>query len=83
MEDTVGSAAKILIEGYRCMTAAAKLGRVCAMNEAIRALAEIRLRERYGRDLSERELRLRLAALWLDRATMIKVFGWDPEEHGY
>jgi len=34
-------------------------------------------------DLSERELRLRLAALWLDRETMIEVFAWDPEEMGY
>jgi len=31
----------------------------------------------------ERELRLRLAALRLDRETMIGVFNWDPEVQGY
>ncbi len=31
----------------------------------------------------ERELALRLGALWLDRETMIRAFDWDPEIHGY
>ena len=26
---------------------------------------------------------LRLAALWLDRETMIKVYDWDPDKKGY
>jgi hypothetical protein len=43
----------------------------------------MRIQARYGPDLSERELRLRLAALWLDRETMIDAFGWDPEVEGY
>ncbi len=33
--------------------------------------------------IPERELRLRLASLWLDRETMIRVFHWDPEPEGY
>jgi len=41
------------------------------------------IQARYGPDLTERELRLRLAALWLDRETMIEAFGWDPEVEGY
>jgi len=44
---------------------------------------ERRIQARYGPDLTERELRLRLAALWLDRETMIEAFGWDPEVEGY
>jgi hypothetical protein len=29
------------------------------------------------------EMRLRLASLRLGRDTMVKVFGWDPEEMGW
>ena len=46
-------------------------------------MAAMRIQAQYGPDLSERELRLRLAALWLDRETMIEAFGWDPEAKGY
>ena len=44
------------------------------------ALAGIRMRHP---EASDRELRLRLAALRLDRGTMVRVFGWDPEREGY
>lgn len=46
-------------------------------------MAAMRIQARYGPNLSEQELRLRLAALWLDRETMIAAFGWDPEVKGY
>ena len=45
-------------------------------------MAAMRIRQQYG-EMSERELQLRLGALWLDRETMIRVFDWDPKEKGY
>ena len=39
-------------------------------------------KEQYG-EIPEREQKLRLSALWLNRETMIRVFDWDPQESGY
>lgn len=81
--DTDPAAEAIQIEGYRRMAPAEKLRIVEDLNRTVRELAAARIRARYGPDLPERELRLRLAALWLDRETMIRVFAWDPETEGY
>ncbi len=80
--DTPPHIRKILIEGYRRMSPQQKLQRVSEMTRAVQQLALARIRKQYGA-LPERELRLRLAALWLDRETMIRVFGWDPHVEGY
>jgi hypothetical protein len=80
--DTAPDVERLLIKGYRGMTPAEKLGRVAALNHALVALATARLRAQYGADLSQRELRLRLAALRLDANLMRDVFGWDPAVHG-
>jgi len=74
---------KILLAGYRRMTPAEKLERVADLNRAVQQMALARIRAQYGPNLSEREERLRLGALWLDRETIIAVFGWDPEVEGY
>lgn len=71
-----------MIEGYRRMSPTEKLRRVLDLNRAVETLALARIRKQYGPDLSEREERLRLASLRLDRETMIEVFGWDPDVHG-
>lgn len=81
--DTPPEIEDILIERYRQMSPAEKLRAVHDLNRTVQILALAGIRDRYGPDLSERELRLRLAALWLDRATMIEVFDWDPEIEGY
>ncbi|HUP42826.1 MAG TPA: hypothetical protein VM599_06410 [Thermoanaerobaculia bacterium] len=81
--DTSPDAETVQIEGYRRMTPAQKARIVEDLNLAVRQMAAARIRSRYGPDLPERELRLRLAALWLDRETMIRAFGWDPEKEGY
>lgn len=80
--DTPPEVEAILLEGYRRMSPAEKLGRVLDLNRAVEDLARARLRKQYGPNLPEREERLRLAALHLDRETMIRVFDWDPEVHG-
>ena len=81
--DTPADVERILIEGYRRMTPSEKLQRVAELNRLAEAMATARIRRQYGPDISERELRLRLAALRLDRETMIEVFDWDPEVEGY
>jgi hypothetical protein len=65
------------IEGYRKMSPAEKLRRVEALNETVLQLAAARIRQE-NPGLTERELRLRLAALWLPAETMRRAFGWDP-----
>lgn len=81
--DTAPTVEQILIEGYRRMSAGEKLARVADLNETVMQLAAARIRQQYGSTITERELRLRLASLWLDRDTMRRVFHWDPEERGY
>jgi hypothetical protein len=80
--DTPLAVERILIEGYRRMAPRDKLDRVIALNRAVEQLARARIRAQYGEDLSDRELRLRLAALRLDRRVMVEVFGWDPRIRG-
>jgi hypothetical protein len=81
--DTPLEVEEILLAGYRRMTPAEKLERVADLNRAVQQMALARIRAQYGPNLSEREERLRLGALWLDRETMIAVFGWNPEVEGY
>ncbi|MCP3957768.1 MAG: hypothetical protein GY719_07935 [bacterium] len=81
--DTPPEVEEILLEGLRRMTPEQKFRRIIELNRAVEEMAAARIRHRYGPDLPDRELRLRLAALRLDRETMIEVFDWDPEEKGY
>ena len=81
--DTPLEVEEILLEGYRQMTPQQKLRRVGELQQMAERLAAGRIRAQYGSDISERELRLRLAALRIDRQTMIDAFGWDPEVEGY
>lgn len=81
-EDTPPEVQAIMIEGYRRMAPAERLRRVVDLNRAVESLARARIRAQYGPELSEREENLRLAALHLDRETMIRAFGWDPEIEG-
>lgn len=81
--DTSPEVEEMILEGYRRMSPQEKMRRIVELNRAVEEMAAARIRAQYGPDLSERELRLRLASLRLDRETMIEVFGWDPEEMGY
>ncbi len=82
ISDTPPEIQKILIDGYRKMTPRQKMRRVSELSKAVQQLALARIRNQYG-GISDREMRLRLASLWLDRNTMIRVFGWDPQKEGY
>ena len=79
--DTDKNVEDLQLESYRSMTAFEKLAIVVDLNRTAETMATLRLERLYG-PLDGRELSLRLAALRLDRDTMIEVFGWDPEEKG-
>lgn len=82
LSDTSPDAQRFLTEGYRRMSPAEKLERVFSLNRALEELQRARIAAEYG-EMSEREMRLRLASLRLGRETMMKVFDWDPEEMGW
>ena len=82
LDDTSADAERILIDGYRKMSPARKLERVFDLSETLRQLSRQRIVERHGAALSKRDIHLRLAALYLDRETMIAAFGYDPDTEG-
>jgi hypothetical protein len=51
------------------------------MAHSVNELARAELRMRYP-SATDREIDLRLRSRTLDRETMIRAFGWDPDEHG-
>jgi hypothetical protein len=77
--DTSTDAESILIDGYRKMSFQRKLERVFDLSETLRRLSRQRIVDRYGQTLSERDIQIRLASLYLDRETMIAAFGYDPD----
>ncbi len=83
LSDTPRQIEEMLLHLYGSMSPREKLHRVFDLNQAIEELVSARLRAQYGSCISDRELRLRLAALSIDRATMVNAFGWDPETEGY
>ena len=82
VNDTKPAVLKIIAEGYRNMTSVQKMKSVTDLTRNVLDLALTRIRKQYGA-ISHHEEQLHLAALWLDRDTMIKVFNWDPREKGY
>jgi len=81
-QDTSLHIQNLLISGYRRMSPQKKLKLVNDLTQSVQQLALARIRKQYA-GCSEREQQLRLASLWLDRDTMIRVFDWDPREKGY
>lgn len=81
--DTPAEIEQRLVDEYRRMSPGQRLMMALEMNRSVQQMAAARIRAQYGPDLPERELRLRLAALWIDRDTMVRAFGWDPRAEGY
>jgi len=80
--DTSPEAERVLIAGLRGMSPAQRLRLANDMTRTCRALSLAGLRIRYP-GAAEAEIRRRLAALWLDRDSVRRVYGWDPEVEGY
>lgn len=66
---------------YRALDPEERLRRVLRFSDSLRAIALARIRADFP-DAPEREVRLRLASRWLDRETLLRVWGWDPRDHG-
>ena len=80
--DTPPEIEKLLIEGYRRMPAWRKLHCIAELNAGLRAMQLADIRRRHPQ-ADARELRLRLAARWIEPELMRAAFGWDSEQEGY
>lgn len=79
--DTDPRAFAAWVDLQRRMTPGEKLAAVFAATEFVMRLQEDGVRRLYP-EASPREVFLRAAARRLDRETMIRAYGWDPEAHG-
>ena len=70
-----------LFRVYRAMSPEEKLRHIGALGHMVEQVALAGLRAKYP-TASGRENRLRLASRWIDRETMIRVYGWDPDAKG-
>ena len=70
-----------LFERYRRMSAEEKLEHIGALGRLAEELALAGLRAKYP-DATEEECRLRLVSRWIDRDSMVRLYGWDPQEQG-
>lgn len=79
--DTHPAVERRMLEHWSRASAEQKLARMFAMGHSVNELARADLRSRYP-GATAREIELRLRSRSLDRETMIRAFGWDPEIHG-
>ena len=80
LDDTDPESRKLYIQLLREMTPAQKLARIFDLCEFQQRLQYASVRSLYPQ-ASEEEVFLRVAARRLDRDTMIRVYGWDPDLH--
>ncbi len=71
-----------MLDILRRMTPVQRLRRSFELRHSVLKLARVRIHREHP-DASPRELSLRLASLWLDRDTMRRVWGWDPDVEGF
>ncbi|HEY3414422.1 MAG TPA: hypothetical protein VGM51_15395 [Armatimonadota bacterium] len=80
--DTHPEIERLLIEGYRRMSAAEKMRCVQQLNFTVWELAASSVRKMHpGAD--EREVALRVASRTIPADLMRKAFSWDPEIMGF
>ncbi len=80
-QDTHPAVMAMMTAYWRRATPTEKFARLASMGRSINELARAELRLRYPA-AAEREIDLRLRSRTLDRDTMIRAFGWDPDLHG-
>jgi len=78
--DTDPAALEVFLELQRKISPEEKLALVFGAIRLLSGLGEAAIRRDYP-NASEREIFLRQAAKRLDRETMTRVYGWDPEAH--
>ncbi len=80
-EDTPPDVEERLVALWREATPEQKLAKIVALGHGINELVRAEIRRRYP-GATDREVELRLASRNLDRDTMVRAFGWDPDVHG-
>ena len=78
--DTDPAALKVFFDLHRQMSPGQKLGLVFESIDFIRGMIEAGIRQQYPA-AGDHEIRMRVASRHLDRDTMMRVYGWDPEAH--
>lgn len=68
----------MFLEFQRRMTASEKVQGMLGLTRMVFETAEAEVRRQHP-GLDEREVFLRTAARHLDRETMMRVYGWDPQ----
>lgn len=76
--DTDPRALEVFLECQRRMTASGKVNGILDLTRIVFETAQAEVRRRHP-GIDEREVFLRTAARHLDRETMMRVYGWDPE----
>lgn len=77
-EDTSPEAWAAVERGLRAMTAKERVARATSLTILAHRFALAALRRRYP-EADDRTLRMRLAARYLDKATMAKAFGFHDD----
>jgi len=81
ISDTHPEAEKVYIELLRDFSVSKKLCMVREITFGCQQMALTGIKQRYP-EADEKEIRLRLAALWLKKEIMRKVFHWNVDEMG-
>ena len=81
ISDTHPKAEKIYIELLRGFSVSKKLNMVREITLGCQQMVLTGIKQRYPK-ADEKELRLRLGALWLKKEIMRKVFHWNVDEMG-
>ena len=79
--DTDPRALEVFLDLQRKMTVSDKVQAIFGSMETLWNLSEAGVRSLYPQ-ADDGEIFLRTAARRLDRETMIRVYGWDPQPHG-
>jgi hypothetical protein len=80
--DTPPEVEELVVQQLRALGLAGRVEAFLDLQRGVEQLALSGIRARHGESSPEEEAH-RLAALRLDRATMIRVYGWDPAVRGY
>jgi hypothetical protein len=78
--DTDPRALEVFLDLHRKMPVSEKLRNTFDMMRLLRNVSEAGVRQMYP-EADDREVFLRTVARSLDRETMIRVYGWDPQAH--
>jgi hypothetical protein len=79
--DTDPRAMEVWLDLQRKKTPGEKLGLIFEASQMVLQMYEMGVRRLYP-EADDREVLLRVAARHLDRETMVRAYGWDPEADG-